>query len=66
MATGDLESAGCSKCMIMVQDKNVPLRYDSDVEIELTGEATPDLSSYASNIRQLTRRIHRGQRFGLL
>ena len=57
MATGDLQKAGCAKCMLIVRGEESPLRYDKEVEVELAEKPQEALSDYAANIKQLKHEI---------
>lgn len=59
MAAGDLEKAGCAKCILIVRGQESPLRCDQDAEAEF---ATPeaDQSAYARNLATLKREIAAG------
>jgi hypothetical protein len=59
MAAGDLEKAGCAKCILIVRGQESPLRYDKDAEAEFA-KPQAEQSPYARNLATLKREIAAG------
>ena len=56
MAAGDLEKAGCAKCILIVRGQESPLRYDEDAEAEFA-KPEAEQSAYARNLATLKGRL---------
>lgn len=59
MAAGDLEKAGCAKCILIVRSQESPLRCDQDAEAEFA-KPQAEQSPYARNLATLKREIAAG------